>query len=116
VSLVHQVLTRENPFAFARDRIAAVAKRFSGLVYEVAGLLVERFDPSAPLADAAFHTRVRGLDERIDRSAEAEDVRRILRTMTAAVAAVRGSLGRHWGLPTALLDAFTGGWFSKKKA
>jgi glutamate dehydrogenase len=88
VSLVHQVLTRENPFAFARDRIAAVAKRFSGLVYEVAGLLVERFDPSAPLADAAFHTRIRALDERIDRSAEAEDVRRILRTMTAAVASV----------------------------
>ena len=84
-SLAHQSLVRENPFAYARARVTAIAVAHLGISADIASLLSDRFDPAAPLADADFAARAEALRERIDRTVDGDDARRALSTMLLAV-------------------------------
>lgn len=86
-SLAHQVLTRESSYAYARDRVTAAAARHATISGALAELLRERFHPDHPLDDASFDTRAAAINDTIERSIEADDARRVLLTMLAAVRA-----------------------------
>ncbi|MFO0630889.1 MAG: NAD-glutamate dehydrogenase [Polyangiales bacterium] len=67
----------------------------------MAGLLLARFDPKAPLDGAAWTSRVTALHERVDRTADGDDARRILGTMLTAVEKTlrcNAHLPRRYGL------------------
>ena len=44
--LIHQVLTKVNPYAFNPDRIATLGERNLPRVTQIVDLFLERFDPS----------------------------------------------------------------------
>ncbi|MFO0722665.1 MAG: NAD-glutamate dehydrogenase [Myxococcota bacterium] len=85
LSLTHQILIRENSFAFAKDRVLSLAKKAPRFVGAVAQLFLERFRPEAPLEDAPFAARAKEAKEEAERSLETEDLRRIALTMLAVV-------------------------------
>ena len=87
LSLSHQILVRENPFAFARDRVFALTTKIPRLLGSIAELFLDRFRPGAPLSEGAFTQRVAQLKEEAERSLEAEDARRVTLTVIAAVEA-----------------------------
>ncbi len=86
-SLAHQVLTRESAYVFAKDRVYALAARHAAHSGAIAELLRERFHPDHPLDDASFEAQATTLHDTIERAVEADDARRVLFTMLAAVKA-----------------------------
>lgn len=94
--LVHQALVRLNPYAFARERILSGVERSLPQAVAVVDLLVKRFDPHHPTADADFEGAANELSAEIDRSVGTEDIRTILHTMLRAV---RSTLRTNYHLP-----------------
>ncbi len=84
-NLAHQCLVRENPYAYARARTCAIASRHVAISSDIAALLADRFDPARPLTDEEFTARAEALGERIDRTVDGDDARRVLQTMLLAV-------------------------------
>lgn len=84
-SLTHQCLVRENPYAFSRARVLELATQDLALAGEVASLLIQRFDPTAPLEGDAYAERHAAVNHRIVRGADGDDARRVLLTMLSAV-------------------------------
>ncbi|MDZ4831419.1 MAG: NAD-glutamate dehydrogenase [Phycisphaerae bacterium] len=82
--LVHQALCPVNPFAYTRDRILAAAEEQLGISTAIVDLLIARFDPAQPLADAAFSSRAAGLHADIE-SKVSEPGRTTLHKMLEAV-------------------------------
>lgn len=80
-SLVHQVLTRDNPYAFARDRVWTLIERYFDHAEAIADLFLARFDPQQPLEGEAFEHRVQAVAEELERSIDHEDARRVLHTL-----------------------------------
>jgi glutamate dehydrogenase len=80
-SLAHQILTRENPYVFARDRVLQLAERYIDVAEALADVFLARFDPEQPLDDEAFAHRAAQLKEEIDRSIDPEDARRVMATI-----------------------------------
>ena len=79
--LAHQVLTWENPYAFARDRILQLAERYLPASRSVADLFLDRFDPTGALDDASFAAKATEAAEAIERDVDPPDARRLLATM-----------------------------------
>lgn len=86
--LVHQVLVKENPYAFNPDRIGRLAERNLTQAAAVASLLIDRFNPEQPLDDAAFEQRSEQLRREISSGVDLEDARTVLLRMLDAVHAV----------------------------
>lgn len=84
-SLTHQVLSRESAYAYAKDRVSAIAARHASLSGTIAELFRERFHPERPLDEHAFEARAVMVLDSIERSVEADDARRVLTTMLSAV-------------------------------
>jgi len=85
--LVHQVLVKENPFAFARDHIEETAARHTDIAGEIAALFLERFDPDHPMEAAEFGSAVRTLTDRIGEVVDRDEDQTVLVTLTTAVVA-----------------------------
>ena len=83
--LVHQVLGPRARFEFTRERVLGSVEANLGLSTRVAQLFKSRFDPRAPMDDAAFETSAAELAEDIDRLASSETSRTVLQTMLDAV-------------------------------
>jgi hypothetical protein len=100
-SLTHQVLSRESAYAYAKDRVSAIAARHASLSGTIAELFRERFHPERPLDEHAFEARAVMVLDSIERSVEADDARRVLTSMLSAV--------RH----TLRTNVFPGGYCSQ---
>jgi glutamate dehydrogenase len=84
-TLAHQLLARENPHAFARERIFLLLERHLAQATAVGDLFLQRFDPSRtddPFAEASAAIRAD-----IERSVDLEEARRVLGTMLDAAGA-----------------------------
>ena len=86
-SLTHQILSRENAYAFAKDRVISLVTKNAAIASSIAQLLLDRFNPEKPLDDATFDARAAEIHETMERTVEGEDSRRVLGTMVAAVKA-----------------------------
>jgi len=86
-NLVHQVLVKVNPYAFARERLYRLADRHLGQARKIADLFLERFDPAAPMSDGDFEKRARAIRAEFEQEVDPEDVRTMLGRMLDAVAA-----------------------------
>jgi len=86
--LSHQILVKQNPYAFTLDRIYRMAERNLGHARDIADLFTARFDPAGPLPDPAFHERLGEIDAAIGNEVDLEDARTLLRMLLRAVGAV----------------------------
>lgn len=86
--LVHQVLVKQNPYAFNPDRIGRLAERNLTHAASIATLLLDRFNPDQPLDDATFAARSEQLTRDISSGVDLEDARIVLLKMLDAVHAV----------------------------
>lgn len=86
--LVHQVLVKQNPYAFNPDRIGRLAERNLSHAVSVATLFFDRFNPDAPLDDSTFALRSDQLRREIASGVDLEDARTVLLKMLDAVHAV----------------------------
>lgn len=86
-NLIHQKLVKVNPYAFDRSRIRRQAEKHLPIVRRIADLLLDRFDPDAPLNDAEFEERATQVRQSINSEVDLEDARTILHTLLAAVEA-----------------------------
>jgi len=85
--LAHQPLVRQNPYAFARERIFASAERHLEQSLAVVDLLRRRFDPANPMDDGEFARAAGELDAEIEVRVGSEESRAILHAMVQAVRA-----------------------------
>jgi len=107
--LIHQVLTKVNPYAFNPDRIATLCERNLPRVTQIVDLFMERFDPSKPLTDEAFTTRAAAIQKDVETSVDGEDARTVLKKMLDAVRAVFRTnvfVETRWGFALRLDPAF----------
>lgn len=95
--LSHQVLVRQNPYAFARERILSGVERALPQALAVVDLLAARFNPDGPIDDATFERVAAEVGADIDRSVGTEDIRTVLHTMLQAV---RATLRTNYFVPT----------------
>ena len=86
-NLAHQRLVKINAYAFDRSRIRRLAERHLPVVRKITQLLLDRFNPQAPLGDAEFEARSAQLKQMIDGEVDLEDSRTILHTLLQAVQA-----------------------------
>jgi glutamate dehydrogenase len=86
--LVHQALIKTNAYAFNLDRIAKFARRHIAQATKIADLLLDRFNPAAPLPDDAFESRSAGLRGEIESAVDHQDARIVLGKLLDAVRAV----------------------------
>jgi len=84
-TLAHQVLTWENPYAFARDRVLQIADRWVDAGAAIADLFCARFDPASPMSDDAMEAGCLERLEILERDIDPPDARRLLRTMVDIV-------------------------------
>ncbi len=84
-NLVHQVLVKTNPYAFARDRLFRLADRHMTLTRRIADLFMDRFNPERPLTDAEYDARAKALRSDIATEIDPEDARTLLSRMVDAV-------------------------------
>ncbi|MGI9015072.1 MAG: NAD-glutamate dehydrogenase domain-containing protein [Phycisphaerales bacterium] len=86
-SLVHQVLVKANPFAYARERLFRLAERYLQLTRRIAILFLDRFDIESPLDNIGFNSRVQNLRAEVASDVDPEDAREFLNRMIDAVEA-----------------------------
>ena len=86
-SLSHQVLVKQNSYAFAVDRIRRLAEANIELATAITDLMLQRFNPADPMPDSEFWTAVRRMQRRIVDETDLEDARTVLHCMLDAVAA-----------------------------
>jgi glutamate dehydrogenase len=86
--LCHQVLVKQNPFAFNPDRLVQMIERNIEPAMAIAELLLDRFDPADPLDDSDFARRIDAITAEIDADVDLEDARALLHKMVQAVQAV----------------------------
>ncbi len=84
-NLVHQVLVKSNPYAFARERIFSGIERSLPQAIQAVDLLIARFNPTHPLRDDEFLRRADELDSEIDSKVGTEDIRTILHCVVEAL-------------------------------
>jgi glutamate dehydrogenase len=87
--LIHQILVKRNPYAFTSDRIRRLTETNIDLAAAICDLLLQRFNPEAPLEDNAFWTDVRRLQQRVEAEVDLEDARTVLKSMIEAVTSVQ---------------------------
>ncbi|MFZ9881717.1 MAG: NAD-glutamate dehydrogenase domain-containing protein, partial [Phycisphaerales bacterium] len=85
-NLAHQVLSPQNRFLWTRERIHSFAEESISVATEIVDLLIARFEPAAPLADAAFAEARARIEAGIARQ-PSEMHRTVLTKMLDAVAA-----------------------------
>ncbi|HUG09463.1 MAG TPA: NAD-glutamate dehydrogenase domain-containing protein, partial [Opitutaceae bacterium] len=86
---MHQVLVKENPYAFARDRILRLAQRHIEQSREVVSLFIDRFNPDKPLDNRHFEERTAALRLEIESEVDLEDARVLLNRLLDAVHATQ---------------------------
>jgi glutamate dehydrogenase len=84
-ALSHQRLVHVDRLLYSPERIVAAAERNMALVRKVTALFLARFDPKAPLADAAFADRAAKLRAEIDAKQDPDGTATVLRAMLDAV-------------------------------
>ena len=84
-NLVHQVLVKTNPYAFARDRLHRLVERHLQQSRQIVDLFLDRFDTKSPLDDVAFRSRVQNLRMEIESEVDHEDARLYLNRLIDAV-------------------------------
>ncbi len=84
-NLVHQVLVKSNPYAFARDRILRLVDRHMAQARRIAELLLDRFHPTRPLDDVSYESRSKNIREEIGLEVDLEDTREVLEKMLDAI-------------------------------
>ncbi|MAB83902.1 MAG: hypothetical protein CMJ24_10790 [Phycisphaerae bacterium] len=85
--LSHQVLVKQNPYAFTVDRIRRLVEANIEVAASITDLMKHRFDPADPMPDSDFWTAVRRLQRRIEDQIDLEDARTVLHCMLDAVTA-----------------------------
>ncbi len=85
--LVHQVLVKENRYAFDRDGVIRLAWRNEAQALDIVQLFLDKFRPGSPLSAEAFEARRMSIRESIDNAVDLEDARTVLHKMVDAVAA-----------------------------
>ena len=88
IHLCHQVLVKQNPYAFNPDRLLAMVVRNLEPAVAIADLFLHRFDPASPLSDDGFERNCAAIVNTIDGDVDLEDARELLRKMLDAVRAV----------------------------
>jgi len=83
--LTHQVLVKQNAYAFNLDRIHRLAHRNLTQSLAIAQLFLDRFDPAAPMSAEDLDRRSRELEQNIASTVDLEDARVLLRRMLDAV-------------------------------
>jgi glutamate dehydrogenase len=86
--LSHQVLVKQNAYAFNLGRIHALTERNLGPSSKIAQLFIDRFDPEARLDAAAFEERFNALRTEIEHDVDLEDARTVLGKLLMAVRSV----------------------------
>lgn len=86
--LVHQLLVKQNAYAFNSTRLQGLIARSLPQATQIADLFIDRFRPGAAIDEATLATRSDELRAEIDRDVDLEDARTILRTMVDATSAV----------------------------
>jgi len=86
--LVHQILVRQNPYAFARERIFSGVERALPQSLAIVNLLRDRFNPVNPTDDATFARLAGELDAEIEVRVGSEETRVVLHTMIQAVRSI----------------------------
>jgi glutamate dehydrogenase len=95
--LAHQALIKQNPYAFARERILSGVERALPQGLAIVDLLAARFDPALPLDDATFERIAAEVTADVDRAVGTEDIRTVLHTMLQAV---RATLRTNYHVPS----------------
>jgi glutamate dehydrogenase len=95
-SLVHQVLVKANPYAFARERLFSGVERALPQSTQIVDLLMARFNPTGAISDGEFLKRAGEIDADIDVKVGTEDIRTMLHAM---VEALRHTLRTNFFLP-----------------
>lgn len=83
--LIHQVLVKNNPYAFNPDRILRLAERNLDQAVCIVNLFLRRFDPSGPMNDATLREESDALRREITQAVDLEDARTVLNRMLDAV-------------------------------
>ena len=107
--LVHQRLTKMDPYAYSRDRVLKLAEENLNLVRDLVSLFCQRFNPSNPCSEARFKERLEALRATINAVVEARETRNVLRSLIDAVAATRRTnvqLSERYALALRLDPAF----------
>ncbi|TVQ52221.1 MAG: glutamate dehydrogenase [Phycisphaerales bacterium] len=83
--LVHQVLVKQNAYAFNPDRIARIAEKNLKHTREIVRLFLDRFNPYTPLEAEDYKARRSAIEEDIAQSVDLEDARAVFSKMLQAV-------------------------------
>lgn len=86
-NLVHQVLVKQNPYAFARDRIFRLAERHIAQARQIVELFIDRFNPDQPLDEVSYESRAQNIRAEINSEVDLEDARMLLERMLDALEA-----------------------------
>jgi glutamate dehydrogenase len=84
-NLVHQVLVKTNPYAFARDRIFRLADRHIAQGRQIVDLFIDRFNPERPLDQVSYESRAQNIRAEINSEVDLEDARLLLERLLDAV-------------------------------
>lgn len=109
LDLSHQILVKENGYAFNLDRIHRLAERNLEHSAAIARLFFAWFDPAAPMQQEAFDAACRELEQRIQTEVDLEDTRTILRKMLLAVRSTKRTnlyVENRYGLAMRIDPAF----------
>lgn len=107
--LSHQLLVKQNVYAFNLPRIHKMAERNVQHATQIAELFLQRFDPDGPLDDEALAERSAEIRQTIDNDVDLEDARVLLRRMLDAVSSVLRTnvyLEHRYGLGMRIDPAF----------
>lgn len=96
-SLVHQILVKHNPHAFARERLFSGVERALPQATAIVDLLMARFSPTTPISDTEYLKRANEIDADIDLKVGTEDIRTMLHSM---VDALRHTMRTNFFLPS----------------
>lgn len=86
-NLVHQVLVKRNPYAFARDRLYLMVEHHLSLSLAIANLFADRFRPEGAISSEELRRRAAEIREDIRMEVDLEDARHFLYLCLDAVEA-----------------------------
>lgn len=87
--LVRAMLVPTNALAFTRDRVVGALLSRLALTKAAIDLFIARFDPSGPLADKEFDSRLESLRQQVASLNETDDVVAIFQALLRALPAIR---------------------------
>jgi len=89
MDLSYQILLKKNAYAFNPARLHSLMLENIDLVISIVNLLIQRFNPEAPLADKAYDKKRADISNLIENTVDLEDARTLCATLLKAIHAVR---------------------------